>query len=404
MTAHEETMNPLETSADAPPRRAARRPLLIGIALLGVGGAGWKLFGAGSGAPEAAPSKSPGNDAPVLDGRFIRFSDAFAKRAGIASEQVRAERLSPLITVNGTVTYDPRRFAAVGARIEGRVRRVAKFLGDPVKAGDQLGDIESAELGRAESQVLGARAKEKVAETDMRRERRLADARITAERDAELAVATFEAARAERIAAERAVGALGGNMNQALGILTLRSPIAGRVVAAKALRGQTLQPSDTLFEIADLSSLWVELQVFERDIASVRVGDKIEIALQPGGSLPIVGRVTHVGSVIDVSTRTAPVRVEVANEQGLLRPGQSVTARLHTAAPATEGLTVPARAITRIDGKPTVFVLQDKNTVEPRVVGTGAEDGSRVTILEGLRAGDAIVIDGMFALKSEIFR
>jgi membrane fusion protein, heavy metal efflux system len=199
------------------------------------------------------------------------------------------------------------------------------------------------------------------------------------------------------------VQALGGDLVGEIGVLVLRAPLAGRVVAAKVARGQTVDPTVTLFEIADLGSLWVELGVFERDIHVVRVGDKVELTWQGGGEA-LTGEVAHVGDIVDVATRTAPVRVVVSNEKGLLRPGQSVHARVQTTAPATTALSAPRRGVTRVDGKPTVFVMHDANTVEPRAVVTGPESGSRVAILEGVREGERIVVDGMFALKSEIFR
>jgi cobalt-zinc-cadmium efflux system membrane fusion protein len=252
--------------------------------------------------------------------------------------------------------------------------------------------------------VLAARAKEKAAEADMKRERHLAEQRVTAQRDAEFAQATYEAARAERVAAERAVEALGGTMGHDSGVLVLRSPIAGRVVASTSSLGQTVDPTQTLFEVAELSSLWVELHVFERELNGVRRGNAVEIAAPGAHDKVIRGKVDHVGEIIDVDTRTAAVRVVVANERRELRPGQSVVARISTNASTLKTLTIPRAALTRIDGKPMVFVMHDKNTVEPRAVTTGSEDAERVAIHEGLRENERVVLGGMFALKSEIFR
>jgi cobalt-zinc-cadmium efflux system membrane fusion protein len=317
---------------------------------------------------------------------------------------VQSKELTPFVAVSGTVTYDTRRFAAVGARIPGRVRRVFKVTGDEVKPNQPLAEIESADLGRAEALVASARAKESAAEAQMKRERKLADARISAERDAELAKAEYEAARAERIASERAVVALGGDLEGEIGILTLRSPVAGKVVAGKAVRGQTVDPKDTLFEVADLGTLWVELRLFERDLASVRVGDVVELAAPAAGGREIKGTVQHVGDVVDVETRTAAVRIVVENRERALRPGQAVHARIHTRSPAGRQVAVPRGAVTRVDGRPTVFVMIDGETVEPRTVKLGAEDHDEVAILEGVRQGEKVVTGGLFALKSEIFR
>lgn len=351
-----------------------------------------------------AQAAVPHPDVPFQDGKLIRYSDSFARRAGLSTEPARIETLAPVVEVTGTVTYDARTFAAVGARIAGRVSRLHKLVGDRVRAGDVLAELESAELGRAEALVFAARAHEKATEAESKRERRLADARITSERDAEAAEAAYQAGRAERMAAERAVAALGGDLDDRIGILPLRSPVSGRVVSAKPARGQTVEPSDTLFEVADLETVWVMLAVFERDVAAVRAGDPVEISPQTDGARSLKGQVAHVGDVIDLEARTAVVRVEVANHDGRLRPGEAVRAQVQTTAQALRRLTVSRRAVTRIDGKPTVFVALDGATVEARPVTAGPESGDRVAIVDGLRAGDNVVVGGMFALKSELYR
>ena len=405
MSSNDHTMGPApEVEAAAlPPKKAgfkSRLPIVI-IGIVATAGVAFWLF---SGNKQSQTAETADNDAPVLDGQYIRFSDAFAKRAGITTEAVTVMKLSPVITVTGTMTYDPRRFAAIGARITGRVKKLHKVVGDKVKMKEVVAELESAELGRAEAAVLSARAKESAAEADFKRERRLADAKISPERDAEAAAATYSAARADRIAAERTVEALGGDLDAEIGIMTLRAPIDGRVVALKASRGKTLDTSDTIYEIADLSVLWVHLSVFERDVQAIRVGDKVELAPQSGSGEPITGTVEHVGDIIDPDTRAAEVRVVVQNEPQTLRPGQSVLARINTTGPAADALSVPKVAVTRVDGKPTVFVVHDKNTVEPRQVQVGPEDTQRVAIVSGLKEGDKIVMDGMFSLKSEIYR
>jgi cobalt-zinc-cadmium efflux system membrane fusion protein len=389
------------------PRSPRRHPRLLRAALV-VGAAIPTLaivfYLVRSMEPSATASTAPPRDVPVLDGNLIRFSATFAQRAGLDTVTVSPKQLSPLVKVTGTVNYDTRKFAAVGARIAGRVRRVFKVVGDPVRAHEILAELESAELGRAESLVSAARAKEMAAEADLKRERRLADARITAERDAELAKATYEAARSERLAAERSVEALGGDLVGEIGILQLRSPFAGKVVASKISRGQSVEPTDTAYEIADLSSLWVELRLFEADLAAVRMGDSVEISSATDPHLTVKGTVGHVGDVVDIQTRTAPVRVVVQNREGRLRPGQSVHARIQTSSRTGALPALPRQAVTRIDGTPTVFVQIDAGTVEPRRIKLGAEDATEVAVIDGLKAGERVVVGGMFALKSEIFR
>ena len=342
--------------------------------------------------------------AVAMEGSHIRFSEEFASRHRIAAVQASETALSPTIQVMGTVRYDVRKFAAVGARSAGRVRRVLKIIGDEVKPGDILADIESVDLGKAQANAEALRAKEIAAESNLKREQQLAEAKVTAMREAESAKAEHQALRAERRAAEKAVVALGAGLDSEVGVLKLRSPVAGRVIMAQASRGQTVEPSDTLFEVADLSTVWVELMVFERDLDRIRKGDAVEILPAAARGESLQGILAQVGDIIDPTTRSAVVRVDVDNRKGWLRPGQSTSARIQSRSPTERVLTVPKTAVSFIDGKPTAFVQIGPGLVEPRPVEVGADDGERIAIRQGLRAGENVITEGLFALKSEIFR
>jgi cobalt-zinc-cadmium efflux system membrane fusion protein len=354
------------------------------------------------------PVAEPPRDVPHLDGPFITFSSGFAARSKIQLGTCETALLSPVVTVTGTVAFDPELVAAIGARVPGRVRRVLKFPGDPVQVGEVLAELESAELGQAQTAVLSARAHAEASTANQQREEQLAEQRVSSQRDAELAKATALAAKADLYAAEQRVRAFGGPVEgAAIGVLQLRSPIAGKVVESHVYRGQSVEPSFTAFRVADLHRVWIELQVFERELGRIQSSDKVEISPQTNASVVVSGTVAHVGDIIDLDTRSAPVRVVVDNGDGALRPGQSVLAKIHTrATPAAPGsvLLLPLEAVTSVDGRPTVFVAHGPNQVEPRPVTLGARDGTRVEVLTGLSQEDRVVVGGVFALKSEIFR
>lgn len=311
--------------------------------------------------------------------------------------------MTPTVSVTGRVTYDARRVAAVGARIEGRIRQVLHVEGEEVQAGEVMAELESAELGRAQAEVMKVRAREQVAKLDAERERKLAEARVVPERDAEHARANARALEAERIAAEKAVEGLGGTVDGALGVLRLKSPLAGRVVELHVKRGETVEPSDTLFVVADLSRVWVQLTVFERDLAAVREGDEVEVRVPSDPSALFKGRVAHVPEVLDEATHGAEVRVELENS-GALRPGLGVTATIRASGPRDARLAVPRAAVTRVDGQPTVFVQAGEGRVQPRTVALGPEDNDFVAVAAGLEADEQVVVRGVLALKAEVFR
>ena len=170
-----------------------------------------------------------------------------------------------------------------------------------------------------------------------------------------------------------------------------------------ASRGQYVEPTFTVARVANIDNLWIELAVFERELLHVHDGDAVEISPQSNQGVVRKGRVAHVGDVIDKDTRSAPVRVVVEND-GSLRPGQSVLAKIHTMRSTAKELLAPLDAVATVDGKPTIFVSHDETSVEPRTVVLGPRDSQQVVVAQGIAPGERIVISGVFALKSEVFR
>ncbi len=394
------TVEHATTPHEQPARSKAVRNLVAALAAIGVIGA--IAYGV---MHKSAPAfAEPPRDVPYMDGKWIRYSAAFAQRAKLEFAAAEPASITPVVNVTGTVTFDPEKVAVVGARISGRVRRILKFPGDPVKAGDTLAELESADLGQAQSAVLATRAHSEAATANEKRETQLSEARVSSQRDAELAKATAASARADLHAAEQRVRALGGDLGGEIGVLQIKSPIPGKIVDSNVSRGQSVEPSATLFRVADLGRVWIELAVFERELGHISPGDAVEISPQTNLVVVLKGKVAHVGDVIEQETRSGDVRVVVDNVDGSLRPGESVLAKIHTKTAPAPKILLPRDAVISIDGKATVFVAHDDTSVEPRSVTTGSRDGSRVEILDGLTPGEKVAVAGVFALKSEIFR
>lgn len=351
---------------------------------------------------DSAPTE---RETPHLDGNAIRFSKRFATRAGLAYAEVEDRELSPVVDVTGVASFDPARLAVVGARIDGRIHAVFKKRGDTISAGDVIAEMESIELGRAQTDVLKTRAKEVAASAEETRTASLAAEKIISAREAEAAKAQAVAARAERSAAESAVRALGGEPDSKdIGLLRIRSPIAGELISIAVHRGQVVDAKTNVFKVADLSQIWVELDVFEQDILAIRERDAVE--LQPQGTTmsPLQGKVDYVAKVIDHETRSAQVRVVLDNTAGLLRPGQALRGRILASGPKAKWLSVPIESVVRVDGKPTVFISTGDESVEVRKVELGPQTKAYAAILSGVKPGEQVVSKGVFALKSEIFR
>lgn len=391
---------------EAPPlpeHTRGSRKLWFAVAA-GVVLAGGIAFGVLSRGGAKTEIAAPARDVPVREGEFIVFSKAFAERAGIKSETVHRAPLVPTIRVVGTANFDPGRVAAVGTRLKAVVRRTNKFEGDEVKVGDVLAELDSAELGEAQANVITNRVQHEAAQINAQREKSLLDKQLTTARESEVADTTARSQAAMLSASEQRVRALGGSTTGALGVTLLKAPIDGHVVSRSIEPGQAVEANVTAFKVADLSRLWVELAVTEANLTAVRMGDKVTVAPVSEPTKTFVGKVAHVGEVIDLATRTADVRVEVDNTAHALRVGQSVFATIDASGPAHEALLIPRDAVVFVDGKPTVFRLEGETKVIPVVVKLGAANENQYEVLDGVKDGAKVVCSGAFYLKSELFR
>lgn len=387
------------TVPEKPQPKRRRWAIISGTVLLAIAGA--ITFLRDSNAPRP-PTITP--DVPRVDGKAIVISASFHARAGIEIEAAVSAPLNPKLRVVGTVDFDPSHVAAVGTRIRGLVRKLHKIEGDTVGKDDVLAEIESAELGEAQALAVVADAHRKAAASNEKREHDLALRNLTTAREFEVATATHQEQKALLHAARQRVAALSGASSGPFGVYMLRAPLAGTVVERHIFAGQSVEDHLIAFRVANLDHLWVDLAVFESNLDAIHKDDPVEIRRVGHEDEPFVGRVAHVGEVVDPVTRTAEVRVAVSNEKRRLRPGQSVTASIRASGPSRTMLTVPMTAITYIDGKPMVFWAETNERMVPTSVELGPNDGTLQGIASGLSEGQRVASRGVFALKSELYR
>ena len=310
------------------------------------------------------------------------------------------------VTALGEVVADQARYAEVATPTAGQVVRVLVETNGSVGRGTPLAQLRSTELGRARADLLSAEARRDLARQTLDRKRTLADERIVALREVQEAEAAFRAADAEVRAATGSMQALGVSGDAVppggdSSLFYLRSPIAGRVLDRHAVLGQYADPATALFIVADLSRVWVMAQVFERDAVNVTVGSTahVTVAALPGQEFD--GGVALVGRQVDPGSRTVPVRVELTNPAGTLRPGMSASARLEVAGQSRTILAVPAAALQRVGERWLAFVPRAQYDYEMRPVGRGRDLGTDVEVVSGLKAGETVVVEGAFLLKAE---
>lgn len=402
---------PEQVAAPAAPRvETPRRPWLDRA----LGAAVGATFGAlavvvvhawSGGEQEVVSEPAPSRDRVTL-------SRDLASRAGIAVETVEEQPIVASTEVVGAVDFDPASVSVVGARVEGRVSALLVELGQAVERGDPLARVETADLGPALSNWLSAEAELTAARAHHARERDLDQHGLTSASSLEQATADATALEARVRGAEQVLFAMGltrseldrARAGHPVDAVTVRAPMDGEVIERPTTMGQVVGPTDPIVRIATVDTVWVNLDVYERDLDRVHVGDEVLMTGEGDEDTSFTGHVQHVGPVVDEDTRTAPVRIEVPNADHELRPGQFVRAELLHEDDARRGVTVPSEAVLQLGGVPAVFVQVGDLEYEVRAVSLGETLDDRVEVRAGVRSGDRVVVEGGFALKSELQR
>lgn len=334
----------------------------------------------------------------------IHLSEDMVRDLRISTAAVTARAGAQEVGALGEVAADQTRYAEVASPTDAQVVRVLVDANAPVARGTALAQLRSTDLGRARADLVSAHARRDLAEQSLNRKRSLADERIVAQREVEEAEAVFRAADSELQAATAGLEALGVGEESAEGdssLFVLRSPIAGRVLDRQVVMGQFADPGTTLFTLGDLSTVWVIAQLFERDAVNVQAGSAAHVTLAALPGRQFDGRVTQVGRLVDAGSRTVPVRIELKNADGILRPGMSASVAVEVTGGSREILAVPSAALQRVGQQWLAFIPRSAEEFEMRPVGRGRDLGNEVEVISGLEAGETVVVEGAFLLKAE---
>jgi cobalt-zinc-cadmium efflux system membrane fusion protein len=362
-------------------RRTVGQPLWLAVLFAAL------LLGLGCSkdAPVAA-SKTPVMVDPDL------FSTDHPELFKTAKAETRA--LPTELTANGTVTPDVTRTIHVTSLGGGRVVELKVKLGDSVKKGQTLLVISSPDLAAAMSDYQKSVADEVLSRKALERAKMLYDHGAIAAKELETAQDLEDKARVDVTTAEQHVRVLGADPAHPSPLIDLRAPVAGTIVEQNVAGFEGVKSLDNtpnLFTIADLNQVWVVCDVFENDLGEVHLGDSAEIRLNAFGDRVFRGTVADISRVLDPSTRSAKVRIVLANGDGALRPGMFAVAKFRSRK-MTERVVVPATAIMRLHDKDWVFRKEDGASFRRVAVQADrlAPDGMQ-EIREGVKAGDVVV-------------
>jgi cobalt-zinc-cadmium efflux system membrane fusion protein len=317
------------------------------------------------------------------------------------------------VVAPGRIALDARRVVRVAIPFAGRVDRVFVRLGDRVAAGQVLMTLDSPEGGAALTAWLQARAllassqsAATKAEADAARARELHEHRAIALKDRQLAEHALVEARSSQEQAEaaerqarRTAELLGLSPDAADPRVTIRAPIAGKVLELAVSEGEyRTDPTTPVMTVADLSSVWVTSDVPEASIRHIDVGQHISVELVAFPGEWLEARVTRIADTVNPATRTVQVQAELPNPQGRLRPDMFGRIR-HSHAPRLMPL-VPTQAIVQNGDGPVVYRESGPNTFTRTPIAVGRTLGDRTVVIGGLEPGARVVVDGAILLKS----
>ena len=392
-----------ERATDVIRLRDNRSKLLAGGAALALlAGLGGLLIGR-SIAPEPVVStaEEPADEGEEAEQHgpegFVAMAPAQLAVNGIAVEKVAAGSISSEVIAQATVTAPPEGQALVTARADGAIVRINKRLGDPVGAGETIALLESREAAAFVAERSAAAARAQQARAAATREQRLFNAKVTARQDLEAAVAARQTAEAELQRAEAAVrtaGVTGGGR-----YLAVRSPISGRITEVDTQLGAYVSAGAELFNVADPNRIQIQAAVPAAEAQSLQPGDKAMVELPQGGV--VEATVRSIAPAADPQSRAVAVVLQVTGAPGGLRQGQAVRLRITPRGSRTAGIILPEDAVQQVEGRDVVFV-QAKGGFQATPVTLGQRSGARVEVLQGLQAGQNVVTQGAFALKSQL--
>ena len=339
---------------------------------------------AGGGHVHGAAAPAAADAGPIV------LDEEGARRIGVVYTTAQAKPFRASVRTVGNVGYDETRLATVDPKVEGWVERLyVDFTGAPVRRGAPLLAIYSPMIVTAQEElILARRLLDNAGDADGRAAANARELLEAARR--RLGYWDISESEIERI--ERA-----GTPQRTV---TLASPASGVVVEKNVVAGSRVMPGMPLYRIADLSRVWVEGEVFERDLGVVRVGQRASVTVDAYPGEVFAGRVAYVYPSVSLETRTGRVRIELDNPGMRLMPGMYARVELE-AATERQALLIPRDAVHATGERDMVFVRDAAGALHARTITTGLIAGTEIEVLSGLRAGEQIVSSAAFLVDAE---
>ncbi|MEW5983687.1 MAG: efflux RND transporter periplasmic adaptor subunit [Acidobacteriota bacterium] len=340
----------------------------------------------------------------------ITLTPAEREHAGLqVVRAVRGEVRSELRAM-GKLVAPQSRMAVVGYPFPARIAAVHVQVGDWVRPGSLLVTLQSEAVGTAKADFYTALADHELARQAFDREATLLKGGVGAQKAYQTSEAALKVAEARLEAAEKKLHVLGfteGQVAQTRAsheispVITLHAPIAGKVTTSQAVLGAAVDQGTEILTLIDPTVLWVDAEIYERDLARVRPGQVVNVSVPAYPGEVFAGRVGYIGDIVKPETQTITVRADVANRDGRLKPGMFASVNFVLAERA-RALLIPDSAVLDDDGEAMAFVADGERYV-PRAIQLGARTNGHWEVLSGVAEGEQVVTRGGFQLRSKLF-
>jgi len=359
--------------------------------------------------PQEAAEAAAGEEAE--EEGLVELTPEAMNAAGVVTVQAMERVTSSTLKTTGTLEANQQRMQEVTPLVAGRVDKVFAIAGDRVQAGAVLAILSSPEIAELHGKEIEAQARLSLAQSSLRRLRRLSDLGAAAGKDLAAAEAETETAQAEVGHIRASLAALGSDervRGHSISSVALRAPISGTITQRHLNAGAGVQAGMPIFSIADLSTVWVIANVPESQIANLPKGTPAEVRSASLGQSIANGRVTYIDPMLNEETRTVRVRLEVNNPNQQLKIGTFVEVNFSGGATRGEALTelvIPDEAIQTVEDRTIVFVPSAKPAhFEVRELKTGGQVEGMRKVISGLKVGERVVTKGSFVLKTQMLK
>ncbi len=346
----------------------------------------------------------------MAEAKKIILSEEEKRTVEVKTARTTPRKMRGHLRAMGKVLVPQTKKAIVSYAFPARIAETHVIIGNWVRAGQKVVTLQSEEVGAARAQFFKAKADFELARRNLEREKSLFERGVGARKNLLSAEAEFKVAEANLNAAEKKLHVLGfteeqieemEKTHQVHPIISLYAPISGKVIQSNAVLGAMVDQNTQILTIIDPTVLWVEAEIYERDIARIKIGQEVSISVPAYPDETFSGKISFIGDVLKEESRTITVRTEVGNQQQKLKPGMFADMVIFLD-PQGEVLAVPIEAVLDEGEDKMVFVVENGG-FRPQLVQTGTKEAGFWEIRSGLKEGEEVVTRGNYQLKSKLY-